>query len=176
MTISYQSHIAKVLSAPGTNMSLKKYAVLRSQNIIDINVWKFAFLVQALFSHNSDVKMGVMASQINSFTTVYSTVYSGVDQRKHQSFASLAFARGIHRWPVNSPHKWPVTRNLNVPIWWRHHDTSIRRMRDLDINIMVFALRWIRHLIFTSRYSTLSNKAWCEMRIKNQLSLCIAEI
>ena len=56
--------------------------------------------------------MGVMASQITSLTIVYSTVYSDADQRKHQSFASLAFVRGIHRWPVNSPHKWPVTRKL----------------------------------------------------------------
>ena len=34
------------------------------------------------------------------------------DQRKHQSSASLAFVRGIHRGPVNSPHKWPVTRKM----------------------------------------------------------------
>ena len=54
--------------------------------------------------------MGVIASQITSFTIVYSTVYSDADQRKHQSSASLAFVRGIHRGPVNSPHKWPVTR------------------------------------------------------------------
>ena len=40
----------------------------------------------------------------------YSTVCSGADQRKHQSSASLAFVRGIHRSPVNSPHKGPVTR------------------------------------------------------------------
>ena len=52
---------------------------------------------------------------------VYSTVYSDADQRKHQSSASLAFVRGIHRGPVNSPHKWPVTRKMNVSIWWRHH-------------------------------------------------------
>ena len=31
-------------------------------------------------------------------------------KRKYQSSASLAFVRGIHRWPVNSPHKRPVTR------------------------------------------------------------------
>ena len=60
----------------------------------------------------SDVIMGVMTSQITSLTSVYSTVYSGTDQRKHQSSASLAFVRGIHRWPVNSPHKGPVTRKL----------------------------------------------------------------
>ena len=59
--------------------------------------------------------MGAMPSQIIRFTTVYSSVYSGADQRNHQSSASLAFVWGIHRWPVNSPHKWPVTRkNFSV--------------------------------------------------------------
>ena len=43
---------------------------------------------------------------------IYSTLCSGVDQRKHQSSASLAFVMGIHRWPVNSPNKGPVTRNM----------------------------------------------------------------
>ena len=56
--------------------------------------------------------MGSMASQITSLTIVYSAVYSGADQRKHQCSASLAFVRGIHRGPVNSPHKWPVTRKM----------------------------------------------------------------
>ena len=56
--------------------------------------------------------MGTIASQITSLTIVYSTVYSDADQRKHQSSASLAFVWGIHRGPVNSPHKWPVTRKM----------------------------------------------------------------
>ena len=56
--------------------------------------------------------MGTIASQITSLTIVYWTVYSGADQSKHQSSASLAFVRGIHRGPVNSPHKWPVTRKM----------------------------------------------------------------
>ena len=44
---------------------------------------------------------------------VYWTVCSGADQRKNQSSASLAFARGLHHWwPVNSQHKGPVTRKL----------------------------------------------------------------
>ena len=60
----------------------------------------------------SDVIMGAMASQITGLTIVYSTVYSGADQRKHQSSASMAFVRGIHRWPVYFPHKWPVTRKV----------------------------------------------------------------
>ena len=62
--------------------------------------------------HYNDVIISTIASQITSLTIVYSTVYSGVDQRKHQSFASLAFVRGIHRGPVNSPHKGPVTRKM----------------------------------------------------------------
>ena len=56
--------------------------------------------------------MGAMASQITSLTIVYSTIYSGADQRKHESSASLAFVRGIHPGPVNSPHKRPVTRKM----------------------------------------------------------------
>ena len=53
--------------------------------------------------HYNDVIMGAIASQITSLTIVYSALYSDADQRKHQSSASLAFVRGIHR----SPHKWP---------------------------------------------------------------------
>ena len=56
--------------------------------------------------------MGAIASQITTLTIVFSTVYLDIDQRKHQSSASLAFARGIHRIPVISPHKWPVRRKM----------------------------------------------------------------
>ena len=48
----------------------------------------------------------------DGLTIVYSTVYSDADQRKNQSSALLVLVRGIHRWPVNSPHKWPVTRKM----------------------------------------------------------------
>ena len=78
--------------------------------------WWLAFSCDPHFPklclHYSDVTMGMIASEITSLTVVYSTVYSGVDQRKHQSSASLAFVWGIHRGPVNSPHKWPVTRKM----------------------------------------------------------------
>ena len=56
--------------------------------------------------------MGAMASQITSVSIVYSLFCSGADQRKHQSSASLAFVKGIHRWPVKSPHKGPVTQKM----------------------------------------------------------------
>ena len=51
----------------------------------------------------SDVTISVTTSQITSLTIVYSAVYSGADQRKYQSSASLAIVRGIYRWLVN-PH------------------------------------------------------------------------
>ena len=62
--------------------------------------------------HYDDVIMTMLASQITSLTVVYSIVYSGVNQRKYQSSASLAFVRKIHRGPVNFPHKCPVTRKM----------------------------------------------------------------
>ena len=60
----------------------------------------------------SVVIMRPMASQITGVSIVYSSVCWGADKRKHQSSASLASARGIYRWPVNSPHKGPVTRKM----------------------------------------------------------------
>ena len=55
--------------------------------------------------------MSAMASQITGVSMVCSTVCcSGADQRKHESSASLAFVREINRWPLDSPHKGPVTR------------------------------------------------------------------
>ena len=63
-------------------------------------------------NHYDDVIMGEIASLLTSLMTVYSTVYSGADQRKHQSSAPLASVWGIHRGPVNSPQKGPVTRKM----------------------------------------------------------------
>ena len=70
--------------------------------------------------HYYVVILSAIASQINSLTIVYSTVYSDADQRKHQSSASLAFVR------LNSPvtGEFPAQRASNaenVSIWWRRH-------------------------------------------------------
>ena len=81
------------------------------------------------------VIMGAMASQITSLTIVYSTVYSGADQRKHQSSTSLAFVRGIHRRSVNSPHKWPVTRKMFS-------------FDDVIMPIMILFMYLVRHIKF----------------------------
>ena len=69
-------------------------------------------LTIAVCPHYSDAIMSAMASQITGVSIDYSTVYSGAYKRKHQSSTSLAFVRGIHRWPVNSPHKGTVTRKM----------------------------------------------------------------
>ena len=68
--------------------------------------------------------MSAITSQITSVSIVCSNVCSGVDQRKRQNSASLAFVRGIHRWPV-----FPSQRGSNaenVSIWCRHHDPMER--------------------------------------------------
>ena len=52
--------------------------------------------------HHSDVITGVMASQITSLAIIHSTVY----------FVGGGGGGGLHRSPVNSPHKWPVTRKM----------------------------------------------------------------
>ena len=67
----------------------------------DLRRFRAHYDVTVMFQqHCSDVIMSAMASQITSVSIVYSSVCSGADQRKHQSFASLAFVRGIHRRPV----------------------------------------------------------------------------
>ena len=71
--------------------------------------------------HYDDVIMTMLASQITSLTVVYSIVYSGVNQRKHQSSASLAFVCA-----GNSPGTGEFPAQMasyaeNVSIWWRHH-------------------------------------------------------
>ena len=71
-------------------------------------------------AHYNDVIMSTMASQITSLTIVYSTVYSGADQRKPQSSTSLDFVRGIHQWIhkftgefTNSPGNSQIHRGIH---------------------------------------------------------------
>ena len=61
----------------------------------------------------SDVIMSAMASQITIVSIGCSTVCSGADQRKQQSSVLLAFVLGVHQWPVDAPHKGPVTRKMS---------------------------------------------------------------
>ena len=96
------------------------------------------FSVIVIILHYNDVIMGAIASQITSLAIVYSTVYSGWDQRKRQSSASLAFVRGIHldRWiPAQM-----ASNAENVSISWRHHVNSFfgGKTRMKNIFLMIF--------------------------------------
>ena len=72
-------------------------------------------------NHYDGVVMGAMASQITSLTIVCSIVYSGTDQRKHQSSVSLA---GLCAGNSPGTGEFLAQRTSyveNVSIWWRHH-------------------------------------------------------
>ena len=94
------------------NVVGKTVAILSRPQCVNGNDILRLLAAWCVYIHYCDVIMTTMASQITSLTIVYSTVYPGADERKHQSSASLVFVRGIHRWPVNSPHKGPVTRKM----------------------------------------------------------------
>ena len=96
--------------------------------------------------HYGDVIMGTIASQITSLTTVYSTVYSDADQRKHQSSTSLAFVQGIHREPVDSPHKWPVTRKMFLfdDVIMEHN--RLLSLQWCDVSIRASEIKWSNKL------------------------------
>ena len=90
-----------------------KFNLFVSSHWYNAEEWNFSSLY-------CDVKMSAMACKITSLTIVDSTIHPGADQRKHQSSASPDFVRGFHRWPMNSPHKWPVKGkcfHLMTPLW-----------------------------------------------------------
>ena len=74
--------------------------------------------------------MSAIASQITSLMIIYSTVYAGADEKKHRSSASLAFVLGIHRWPVNSSHKGPVTRKT-----FPFDDVTLPQNRNIQLRV-----------------------------------------
>ena len=84
--------------------------------------------------------MGAITTQITSLTVVYSTVYSDAAQGKHQSSASLAFVWGIQRWPVNSPHKGPVTQKM-VPF----ADENENNNKTVMAAVMITTISWCKN-------------------------------
>ena len=111
-----------------SRISMKHLSILTVSHMSSVPR-EISFIV---LNHYSDEIMSAMASQITDVSIVYSTVCAGADQRKHQSSASLAFVRGIHRRPVNSPHKGPVTRKT-FPFGYVIMFTAV-----------MFYLQWIR--------------------------------
>ena len=101
---------------------------------------RYSAQILICISHYSDVIMSGMASQINSVSIVYSTVCSGADQRKHQSSASLAFVRGIHRWQRTSNAE-------NVSIWWRRYAFNVDsdHIDDFSARLHALAMEILRY-------------------------------
>ena len=116
--------------------------------------------------------MTMLASQITSLTVVYSIVYSGVNQRKHQSSASLAFVWEIHRGPVNLPHKWPVTRKMFpcYPIQWlifgrRHFFKYIPYKKMIGYNWVPYSLDICSmFMLFITEFSQGKMILYCKLR------------
>ena len=94
--------------------------------------------------------MTAMTSQITSLTIVYSIVYSGIDQRKHQSSASLAFVRWIHRGPVNSRPKGQLRRkcfHLMTSSWMMNvYSTRLYSKLPISLSPLVLDINNQRHL------------------------------
>ena len=116
------------------------------------------YMYNTIRKHYDDVIMSAIASRFTSLTTVYLIVYSRADQRKHQSSASLAFVRGIHRRPVNSPHKGPVTRKM-VPF----DDVIMRLAVPPHWDGLNSISRWISNFIH--------HKVWSEITYPFQTSM-----
>ena len=100
--------------------------------------------------------MGAIASQITSLMIVYSIVCSDADQRKHLISALLAFVRGIHRGPVNSPHKWPVTRKMfqfdDVIMVIIACSSCIYALYFYEISKFDFESMWVKHKKYISKW------------------------
>ena len=102
--------MAKWLLPPVSDMCICVTIFLALKHSYDRTLWhSWPSICRPYGTHYRDAIMDGIASQITSLAIVSWTVYADADQRKHLSSASLAFLWGIRRWPVNSPHRWPIT-------------------------------------------------------------------
>ena len=136
----YHIHLRRIVVAVQWNIKQKHSA------IICMFYW-----MHCLYPYYSDAIMSAMVSQISGISIICSTVCSGADQRKHQSCASMAFVRGIHRWrwrwfpltwkmfPFDDVimHVWAKTRSNN---YWHCE----RSLFDNSIQNQVQAKPWTR--------------------------------
>ena len=122
------SMMVRLISKPHSTWCVQKYNLILS-------------------NHHSDVIM----SAINGVSIVCSTICLGVDLRKCQSSASLPFVSRIHQWPVDSPHKWPVTRKLfpfddAIMSYWftrlsiKFHKINIRKNKHTNMFFHAYTL------------------------------------
>ena len=135
--------------------------------------WRLIYNVcqlQFFTHHYCDFIIGTIAYRITSLTVVYSAVYSDAVHRKHQSSALLAFVWGIHQGPVNSPHKWPVTRkcfHLMTSSWmsiqWKYPFALIPLL-------MLWLLQIFVHAITVCSVKICA-EIWCDLIIVNWIKM-----
>ena len=93
-------------------------------------------------------------------------LFSGADQRKHQSFASLTLVRGIHRWPVDSPHKGPATQKI-----FPYDDVIVNVLYLVyfhsELVLFMTVIYIFRCFLLTSKRKSL------DKRMPNQTNVCI---
>ena len=121
--------------------------------------WLILVAPLCLRSHNARY---IMLKSL-SLTVAYSIIYSGSDQRKHQSSASLAFVWGIHR-----PGEFPAQRASNaenVSIWGRYHGMSTT----------VTGVGHSLDICFYDTGTNLTNCMWLIVRPKRNQIVCKAE-
>ena len=119
------------------------------------------------WNHYSGVIMDAMTSLITGVSIVCSTVCLDADQRIHQCSASLAFVRGIHRWPVNH---W-VPTSLNAPgtksIW-------LFFMKQLERHKFKYESKFPHDKwVVNVKEVWISIKEWISIKIQN-VSICSA--
>ena len=136
--------IGKLLIFSTDIMPLYFHRNIEQQQRSMLNYPRLPKLVYMQRAHYCGVIMDVVVSRITSHMIVCSTVYKDADQRKHQSPASLAFVRGIHRGPVDSPHKWPVTQKMfpldDVIMWDCSPDVTAKHSRDRPTKIVILIM------------------------------------
>ena len=124
--------------------------------------------------HYGDVIMGATASQITSLSIVYSTVFfSGADQRKHQSSASLAFFV-VYSWWLHDVHHVPNQFPFVSVIYHLPGNSSTKDQyhRVLDS----FSLAWIMFWVYTGVASEMRRlNAQHHIRISYQTNLPIEQ-
>ena len=137
-------------------------------------------------SFYNNVIMGTIASLINSHRSVYSTLYSDADERKHQSSAWL--------FPVNSPHKWPITRKMFpfddvIMIIWINGGVLLHRpplycnrMRGINHNRLACSLQQRKNIkanyeSFVGNWLIITTKdQQCEKRFQVMMSTWITNV
>ena len=109
-----------------------------------------------VYYHYSAVIMGTMASQITSLTIVYSTVNSAPIKENIKAPHHWPSWGEFTGWPVNSPHKGPVTRKM-LPF----HDVIMKLVWDGCHSTALVKKSTLAELI-----------AWCSQTTSHYLSQC----